>query len=385
MDHSKIQTLIKDQNWSELAAFVESEFNKSDSEFQESELLQFFCEIDEEFREKNLIGLYPKTWKIAFSLGQIKIARKLVSSLLEHLINNKRQNQLKILHGEIQNLLSKKAQAPFEMLEIYSGFKKITNEDDYEFVQLHPEQWKHNKEAYKNHLMYEANWDIEGLKLIYEYIIRFHFDKEILMYLAEKNLEIDNASTSDFNKNFIKLFKSKKIETYHLENYKKKEIAKEKIDNKTLDLMALNLFSKQELITDEESVITYLKFLSEDELKEKGQDMIVSFSFLSMSKVVRYLCEELLKISKEMKERVSLHYAIAQSLYDCENYYKSIDVAFDVMEEEVLLENEKIAFKYLIAECYLALDRKDKAKVMYKEVMKSNPHYRLVKERLSEI
>lgn len=385
MDQLKIQSLIKDQNWSNLSLFLERDLVNAESSYSELELLNIFDSINRDYRDEALIHLYPKIWKMAFDLGQIKLAKQLIETLIDHLIANKRLHQLKILEQDVQKILPKKSQTQFQLIDILNGKRKILTDEEYEYVQLHPEQWKHNKEALKSNIIYEANWDVEGLKLIYEYIIRFNFDKEIISYLAEKNLEVDNDEARDWNKSFIKLLKSKKIDTYHLENHKKSESKKEIIDSKDLDLVVLNLFSKTDIKTDEEGIILHLKFLDEEELKTKGQEMIIAFSFLTMSKVVNYLCEELLKISSEVKNRVSLIYTIAQSLYDCENYYKCIDVSRDVMDTEVLLDSEKVAFKYLIAESYLSLGKKEKAKMIYKELMKTDSNYRLVKERYNSL
>jgi tetratricopeptide (TPR) repeat protein len=151
--------------------------------------------------------------------------------------------------------------------------------------------------------------------------------------------------------------------------------------------MALELLSgiKEPNNEEQRRVINSLKFISDQELTSKGQDLIVAFELLGMEQVVYELCQKMLELQIDIKDRVITFYVWAQALSNNGDFYKTIDLIDDIFQKEPLNAEEGIAFKYLKAEACLKIKRLKMAKELYLEIKKINPHYRLVGERLVEI
>ena len=186
----------------------------------------------------------------------------------------------------------------------------------------------------------------------------------------------------------IKLLDSKKIKFHAREIFPKTE---EKHVQKKLhldyDQMALELLSglKEPNVDEQRRVINSLKFISDQELLLKGQDIIVAFELLGMEQVVYELCQKMLELQVDIKDRVTTFYVWAQALSNNGDFYKTIDLIDDLFQKEPLNSEEDLAFKYLKAEACLKIKRTKMAKELYLEIKKINPHYRLVGERLIEI
>jgi len=63
---------------------------------------------------------------------------------------------------------------------------------------------------------------------------------------------------------------------------------------------------------EQRRVINSLKYISDEELLAKGQEMIVAFELLGMEEVVISLCERLAKALTEVKQRASVFFVWAK-------------------------------------------------------------------------
>jgi tetratricopeptide (TPR) repeat protein len=352
-------------------------------------LLNRFESVDIEYRNKNA-HFYLMMWKIAKRSGKLNIASEYIQKSLEYLINLKRIPQIKIL---IQDLLEaghykKEISEAILINKILSGKDNTELNPELKYIEIlsqHPEAWKKSPSFLKQFLALDQDWKINHWKLCYEQILFHHFDKILFLILFEKSIELkkENAEIG-----FLELFKSKKINLTKGKNKEKLNDGPIK-ENLHLDYdqIAMDLLSglKEPNIEDQNRVINSLKFISEEELKIKGSEMIVAFELLGMEQVVIVLCEKVLKIQTEPKARASSYYIWVQSLCNLGEYYKAIELINEVLDNEPVFGDELIAFIYLKAEAFLKLKKNKNAKELYIQIQKTHQNYRLVKERLKTI
>ena len=153
------------------------------------------------------------------------------------------------------------------------------------------------------------------------------------------------------------------------------------------DQLAMDVISgeKKPSIAEQRRILISIQELNEQELKEKGKDMIIAFGLLGMEMVVIRLCERLIPLILEVNQRASIQFMLAQSYFESHEYHKVCDLIDDTFESEPLLQDESIAFKYLKAESLMKLKKYKMAKEIYIFIKKNSPRYRLVGERLREL
>jgi hypothetical protein len=70
-----------------------------------------------------------------------------------------------------------------------------------------------------------------------------------------------------------------------------------------------NRYSFDEL--EQKRILVFINQLSDEELKIRGKDMAVSFSFLGMDLIVTRICLRLIPLLSDVKEQISLGYIFA--------------------------------------------------------------------------
>lgn len=349
--------------------------------------LTFFLEFEKENSSIELKHIYLKLWSLALAVGKITLANQYAEIATEYLIEFKRIPELKKLLESLREngLLKSKMLNYYSLVEILEGKKKKLTKQDLNRIDLlcdHPETWKENGEFLKNYLVLESEWTFEQWKLGYEYVLKNFYDKELFLILYEKSKKFKDGKHSGA---FEKFFYQKKIKIPK----SRKEIVNIKAENNpkfqlNYDQVAFDLLSgKSDPNTEEQTrVINSLKYIPNEELKSKGNEMIVAFELLGMERVVFALCEKMIGLIEAPKERASLYFMWCQALFNCEQYHKCIDLITDVVAKEPLIDQELLAFTYLKAESCLKINNNKMAKDLFLHIKKINPHYRLVKERL---
>lgn len=353
-------------------------------------LLNRFESIDEEYRDAKAPQTYSLMWKVALRLGKLSLANSYAKKFLQHLVEYKRMPQIRNFINSLHEagLFKKKSEEYLVIEEILLGKRSKVTQTELKHIDLllnHPEHWKHSSDFLRQYLLLDENWTSDQWKLCYEYILINHFDKGIFMALLEKTRELNKKLNE---KKFTELLESMKIKVRShqvTENKNHKTLSTNL--NIDYDQMAMDLLSGSKEPSNEEQrrVLNSLKFIPEEELLSRGQEMIVAFELLGMEQVVFSLCEKMVSRLRDTKQRASTYYVWAQALSNNGDFYKSIDLIDDVMEKEPLIEEERLAFLYLKAEACLKLKKIKMAKELYLEIRKQNPHYRLVGERLRTI
>jgi tetratricopeptide (TPR) repeat protein len=378
------------QKWTQFLSELERSVSILNTIEDCKELLNRFEAIDEDYRDHEAPRSYMLMWKVAFRSGKLSLANTYAKKFLQYLIEYKRVPQIRFFINSLQEagLFKKNLEEYLLIEEILLGKReKITQEElkHIEIFLIHPEHWKRSSEFLQQYLLLDEDWALEQWKLCYEFILKNHFDKEIFIYLIGKANELNKK---DVEKKFNELFEKKKIK---LRSPKTQTIKVHKPANDSLNLdydqVAMDLLSGVKEPNNEEQgrVLSSLKFIPEDELKSRGQEMIIAFELLGMEKVVLSLCEKMISILIDAKERASTYYVWAQALSNIGDFYKAIDLIDDVIQKEPLVESERMAFLYIKAEACLKLKKIKMAKELYLEIKKQNPHYRLVGERLKTI
>lgn len=388
LSFNHINQLIHDKDWTTIVKEIHLSLSDNNIENVHA-LLEAFEKVDEDYRKKYCLDLYLQLWMPALRSGKVKLARTYVQNVIEILTKYKRIPFLRKFIFEVKKQgLLKNINADDLKFRIIYGSAHISDiqlSDYWEIMQLHPESWKASRDFLRQFLLSKEEWTQETWKLAYEFILKFHYDKEIMIFLSSKAEELKKDK---FKILFEKYLREKNIiipaEKPHIQtrNHSEKSFLKVDYDELALDVISGELIPN----TDEQrKVLLSIKDISEKELLSSGLDMVVAFNLLGMELVVLELCSKLLPITEDVQRRASLHFIMAQTLFDNHSYHKTLDVIYDVLENEPLLEDEILAFEYLKAETLLKLNRKDLAKSSYLKIRKLNPHYRLVGQRLKEL
>lgn len=386
LEIEQLHRLIDEKKWTLILRELDLKISeRSRSEDNES-IIWIFENLDGEYRDAHAQRFYSVMWKIAFESGKIKLAKKYVEALLNNLIEYKRVPALKKLMMELAEAKFITTHKKFPMLETILGKKGQFSLEDSSGFEHHPEMWKNSKDILKNFLLEETEWTLEHWKLAYEYILKFYYDKELFLLLAEKSRKLKKDKHSE---NILSFLREKKV---NLKSFEVKSAAKAATnDNDSLnvdyDQLAMDVISgvKEPSITEQKRILVSIQNLDDVELLDKGKDMIVAFGLLGMDKVVVRLCERVIPLVKEVKLRAGIQFMLAQALFNNNEFYKVCDLIDDTFETEPLLPDEVLAFNYLKAESLLKLKKYKVAKELFGSIKKHNPHYRLVGERLREL
>lgn len=338
--------------------------------------------------------LYLQMWKVAFDLGKLKFAKNYAEKALSYLISYKRIPQIKtfILSLQTAGLFKNKFEMYFNQLDILLGKRNNQNAFEVEYMDQylnHPEYWKQSPGFLKQYLLLADEWDQDYWRLCYEFVLLHYWDQEIFEILLNKSHEIKNE---EFEKKFQSLFKSRKLKMRNLKAIKMKdEISEDAEVSKKLnfdyDQVAMDLLSGsiEPSFEEQRRVINSLKFITEEELFSKGQEMIVAFELLGMEQVVLVLCERMLKNLSDVKQRARTYYVWVQALFNLAEYHKVIDLIDDILLVEPVYGDERLAFLYIKAEACFKLNKTKLAKEIYATIHKQKPNYRLLGERLRSL
>lgn len=386
MEIAHLHQLIDEKKWT----LIFHEFDQllaSRETFEDNEsLVSIFESIDKNFREENAQKYYFEMWKVAFAAGKLKLAKSYAEFVLDYLIELKRIPALKKLISDLSENGLLKSHKKFQSVSSILGKKGASLLEDSESFESHPEMWKDSKNALREYLLMNSDWTLDDWKLVYEYILKFYYDKDLFIAIAESS---KRYKKDEHKKKFLTFLNEKKVKLEGLED-KKIEPAVQKKDsslNIDYDHLAMDVMSGaiEPSVTEQKKILISIQELSNEELLTKGKDMIVAFGLLGMDKVVVKLCEKVIPMITEVDQRAGIQFMMAQSLFNSGDYHKVIDVVDDTFGEEPLLPDEMLAFNYLKAESYFKLKRYKAAKELFLGIKKHNPHYRLVGERLRNI
>ncbi len=377
------------KKWSEELSEIESALNSME-DFDAKIVLNRFESIDEDYRDQNYSHLYLKLWKLAKASGRLTLANIYAKKSLDHLLLLKRIPAIKKLLQEFhqEGIFKKQSFEYLRKCEILLGKKGNFHNKELKYFDLmddHPEHWKEFPEFLQQYLLVVSEWSIKEWKLCYEYLLNNHFDKDVLYILMEKALEREDA---DLVFKFEKLFAAKKIRIRKPIASQVHEVSPvtEKL-HVDYDQVAMELLSGEKSPNDDEQrrVLNSLKFLTGDELRSKGRDMIVAFELLGMEKVVLTLCDQVIQHTEDIKERASIYYIWAQALSNSGEYFRVIDLIDELLVNEPFYEEERMAFLYLKAEACLKVKKINMAREIFGIIKKFNSHYRMVGERLKAL
>lgn len=384
MDIEQIHRAVDEKKWTLVLRELDLLISENNSDLDES-IIWIFENLDSEYRALHAQRFYFEMWKVAFRSGKIKLARSYVETLLDHLIELKRVPALKKLVAELQSAGLLNHHKKFQMIDVILGKKSKFSLEDFDGFENHPEMWKNSKNTLKSFLLEESDWSNDHWKLAYEYVLKFYYDKEIFIALAEKSRAKKKA---DHTENILSYLRSKKV---NLKSFEVKPTqAASKADeslNVDYDQLAMEVISgvKEPSITEQKRILVSIDNLDDVELMDKGKDMIVAFGLLGMDKVVIRLCERVVPLLKEVKARAGVQFMLAQALYNNGEFHKVCDLVDDTFESEPLLDDEVLAFTYIKAESLMKLKKNKAARELFLSIKKYNPHYRLVGERLRDL
>lgn len=385
LENGELHRLIDEKKWtlilSKLDSLISGEFDIDQMDLA----IWLFESIDKSYREKNAQKYYLEMWKIAFRAGKIKLAKNYAEFILDYLIEYKRVPAIKkfIIDTSYEGLFKKNNK--FTSADAILGKKDSFSLENYVFFESHPEMLKDSQHSLKDYLLEEVDWNMNHWKLAYEYIIKFHYDKDLFVHMAHKAAAMKKEN---HKKNFLNYLSAKKVNLKSFVDKEKEEISSEtRALHVDYDQLAMDVISGslEPSIAEQRKILISIKGLTDEEVIQKGKDMIVAFGLLGMDKVVIELCERAIPLMADVKSRASVQFMMAQAMFNSGDFYKVIDLVDDTFEHEPLLETEMNDFNYLKAESYLKLKKYKNAKDIYLKIKKYNPQYRLVGERLKHL
>jgi hypothetical protein len=384
LEIEQLHRLIDEKKWTLVLRELDLKISERSSSEDNESIIWIFENLDGEYRLDHAQRFYSVMWKIAFESGKIKLAKQYVEVLLNNLIELKRVPALKKLMTELAEKKFIPTHKKFPMLQTILGKKGQFSLEDSSGFEHHPEMWKSSKNILRNYLLEETEWTLEHWKLAYEYILKFYYDKELFLLLAEKSRKLKKDKHSE---NILAFLRERKV---NLKSFEVKAPEKALVNdslNVDYDQLAMDVISgvKEPSITEQKRILVSIQNLDDAELLDKGKDMIVAFGLLGMDKVVVRLCERVIPLVKEVKLRAGIQFMLAQALFNNNEFYKVTDLIDDTFEVEPLLPDEVMAFNYLKAESLLKLKKYKQARELFVSIKKHNPHYRLVGDRLREL
>lgn len=381
MEIEHLHRLIDEKKWTLILHELDHVISKKDSS-DDDLILSTFEKIDRKYREQNAQRYYFDLWKIAYRNGKIKLAKAYAEFILDYLIEYKRVPAIKVLINEFQEYGLFKPNKKFKISEVILGRATLVDTDEYEIYEYHPELWKNQKTFLKNYLTTKENWELEDWKLAYEYILKFYYEKDLFIQLTQK---ANSMKKHESHVKFEKFISEKGVKLEAPAAVKSTKVKEKDIVLSTdYDQLAMDVMSGvlEPSITEQKRILVSIQDLTNDEIQQKGKDMIIAFGLLGMDQVVVSLCERAVPLISDVKERASLIFMQAQSLFNKGDFYKVIDLVNDTFSREALVPEEAIAFDYIQAESFLRLKKINQAKEIYIRIKKQNPNYRLVGERL---
>ena len=321
MEIEELNQLIDEKKWKLLHQKLELKLSTRESVEDDESLIQIFENMDREYRDQYAANLYLVMWKIAFKSGKIKLAKNYIETLLDHLIEYKRVPTLRKLIFELSQEGLLQQNKKIKMIDTILGKKNQSTLDMFYSYEYHPEMWKNSKNILKNFLIEKNEWNIDSWKLAYEFILKFYYDKEIFLILAERTFDLGKNNHYEHFKSFLI---SKKISLKAIEN---KPSQMMKIKYKSLDVdydqIAMDVISgvREPSIAEQRRILISIQEINEEELKAKGKDMIIAFGLLGMDRVVIRLCERLLPLLTEVNLRAGIQFMLAQAYYESNEHY----------------------------------------------------------------
>lgn len=385
MEIEQLHRLLDEKKWTLVHRELDLKILERQSSEDDELFIQIFENLDRDYRDQYALNLYLVMWKIAFKAGKIKLAKSYVETILNHLIELKRVPALRKFFAELSQEGIYKEHKKFQMIGTILGKKLGSSLEDFAYFEHHPEMWKSSKNILKSYLLEESDWNLESWKLAYEYVLRFYYDKDFFINLAERARALKKHEHAE---NILSFLRSKKV---NLKAFEVKAPQTGKTKDHTLhvdyDQLAMDVISgvKEPSITEQKRILVSIQNLNDEELMDKGKDMIVAFGLLGMDKVVVRLCERVIPLIKEVKQRAGIQFMLAQAYYNSNEFHKACDLIDDTFESEPLLPDEAVAFNYLKGESLLKLKKYKMAKELFLLIKKYNSHYRLVGERLREL
>jgi hypothetical protein len=386
LEIEQIYRLVDEKKWTLVLRVLDLKISERRSSEDNESIIWIFENLDAEFRDDHAQIFYSKMWKVAFESGKIKLAKKYVEVLLNNLIEYKRVPALKKLIQELSEAGLLTTHKKFKMVQTILGKKGHFSLEDSSGFEHHPEMWKSSKNILKNYLLEESEWTLIHWKLAYEYILKFYYNKDLFLVIAEKSRKLKKDKHSE---NILAFLRDQKVD---LKSFEAKDIVSSitKKNNSLhvdYDQLAMDVISgvKEPSITEQKRILVSIQILDDAELLDKGKDMIVAFGLLGMDKVVVRLCERVIPLVKEVKLRAGIQFMLGQALFNNNEFHKVCDLIDDTFETEPLLPDEVLAFNYLKAESLFKLKKYKIAKELFASIKTHNPHYRLVRERLTEL
>ena len=297
----------------------------------------------------------------AYGSGKLSIANKFAEEIIEELLTLKRVVAISTFLNLIKikgypELSFKKNELKLQQL---LGGPGSFNEK----LILHIDYFKNDKNFLRNYILNREEEDKKYFELSYEYILKNGYDEDIFEKLEATKYKIQKDDEQVSEKNKL--------------NYNYEQVAYELITSVK--------------IPDEVNQLEIIKGLEFDNLEtrlEEALEMVTAFRFLSLNKVVVYLCKRLLpqlQNEADIKRKAGLMFIYLESLMELGENHKAIENLEEYLKLEPLYGEEKLAIEYLRAEIYYLLGDKEKSMTYFKLIYLKYPRYRSVNQRLRSL
>lgn len=336
----KISNLIETKNFDQINKILEKTIQQENlDEF--FLLIKFFLKLDDGLYYINLNNLIL-SWKILITHGKIKFSFKIADQILEKLVVNKR---IIFLEKFLEELIptsypKKKIQHIREKIKMIKGISpNEINEVDFDFINdFHEEFWFGKKNHLKTEIQNLKKWDVEKIKKIYEYILIYGYDEEVILEM----LPVISKS-EQYKRQYLNFLSKQNLTIPTIVNHSNDEIQNLKKD---YDQLALQLISGQKtnLDRDERNTIISIKLMSEEDFKLVAKEYLIAFRMLGMIEVVKYIVQRIIVLEFDLKTKIEATFTLVDALVENQMYESAIIEIDKAILNLNLIPEEKIAF-----------------------------------------
>jgi hypothetical protein len=357
-----INKFIQENKFNELNSYLEQKLTKEVEGNINFELVTIFnlaVNLKEKISGKNFYYF----WKRLILNGKVKLANESAEVYLSYLIKYKRINRIKKFLFELETTNKKSNFLKYQ--EIASAL--LGKKEPYKKAKEKEEivDWRESVEVeLKEKIKGFNHWNLEIIKLIYEYVLKYYFNEEV--FLKFKNEIYKNEK---YKSAYLKLLSNKKV------NIEVKKISEKNSINLKVDYdqLAYEIISGKvdSLEVEQSKIIVSIGLMDEAELLKNGIEMIIAFRLLEMEIVVIYLCDLMLQRINNDQAKANLYFMKTEMLFDNKKFFEAKEVIHFVLNKVPLLVHEKIGFLILLKNIY--------------ELEKKNENLGLIKKEIAEL
>jgi hypothetical protein len=258
-------------------------------------------------------------------------------------------------------------------------------------------QWELYKEIYKNKLLLVLNFENEFdtllglskfLNLYHNLLVLHDIEENYINYIENKvNIALKKYNLIFLEKKLSGDHKDIKYKNGDLSEVEDKKITK----NEKIPAPKKNIFEYEDLDLNKEEkfLLKFIKKIPPTFFEKNIKEWVECFVMMEAFTISDYLFSvyeaKSLERNNNFEENVMFEYLRLETLFKRKKMKQAIFRSDLILCEFPLLNHERLSFLYIKAEALKSLNMRTEAIKCFKQIIKSDPFYRLSKKRLEEL